>query len=668
MSDDDIRRKKDASSAPEGTGKTPANAAAGSGETQDEFVKVLREIPRMRSIAEAEEGPVRLPPPLMARFGAVTQGCGGILLTLLAIPMLMVAAGAGFAVWGPGLFLVAGFLLVFGTGGLWQGKLLPLVVSIPIIVLLATLFFYWETFIPAVVWLAPLGDLRLLYDVGARIASLVLVATLILHAVNAFGWRRLHMASRRGLILWAVVAIGLAALAIAFHVLQMQQREDWLTTHRDDWTAEAADGDPVLLGTNAYVTLSNSFISLEAENDDDVPIDRRLAELAANVDAGVSVLRIGASSDVLLEYEGIQNLEAGRTEGTKARIFIEDDVSEEDLPEKLAEAQDRAQRQQAFEQTYLEDLLASDPDLQFIVSDAQYSPYFLVQANDEENISWREFTRMHADRIRYYVSGEPYESLVDPAVMDAFRGRILAYEVVTEPSAYGTNSGIEEPTDETARLDAWVIHTEELIAIVKEANPAIRVGVTVGLQADFDRAYYEAVLGLDGLDFIGVRIYQMAAFEDLEDLIAQYGHPNEFGKELWITETWFGYCIAPQRSTEHDSLWLEAAVAFAGKESVTAVMASDYGCFIQQGGTFFSSDIDETDRTGTWETWRTLVAEEGDVVLSEPPAYVPAGDESGEAAGDGAGDDAGDTPDDAAGDDTPPADADSGSGTTDGAG
>ncbi len=62
-------------------------------------------------------------------------------------------------------------------------------------------------------------------------------------------------------------------------------------------------------------------------------------------------------------------------------------------------------------------------------------------------------------------------------------------------------------------LELWVAQTEHLIEIVHEESPETRIGVTIALDNDFNLDYYERVLHLDGIDQIGVRIFQPAAFE-----------------------------------------------------------------------------------------------------------------------------------------------------------
>jgi hypothetical protein len=133
--------------------------------------------------------------------------------------------------------------------------------------------------------------------------------------------------------------------------------------------------------------------------------------------------------------------------------------------------------------------------------------------------------------------------------------------------------------------------------------------VTVSIDNDFNLDYYERLLQMDGVDQIGFRVFQPAALNVIEDIFAQRGHPADFGKDLWIVETWYGYCLAPQRSMAMDSKWLEMISAYAASERMGGVLVADYGCFLQKGGTLFqSSGADLTGRTAVWKTWEEVVA------------------------------------------------------------
>jgi hypothetical protein len=298
----------------------------------------------------------------------------------------------------------------------------------------------------------------------------------------------------------------------------------------------------------------------------------QLAELDAAVQGGASVIRVSAGGDMLLEAE-------------TPRLF--NDSADEAGKQKAA---DRIARQQAAEKEYMDQLAASGVKL--YLTDSQYSPYLLVWANDNDSkkVSWDDFTAFQERRIRQYAG--QYKPLV--------------YEIVSEPEAYTQYSGIQEP-EGADMLDLWVAQTEKLIAAVQEVSPDTKIGVGVSIQSDFDKQFYQRALTLDGIDLVGVRIFQPAAFQVIEDLLAQDGSPMDHGKEMWIVETWYGYCLAPQRSMDLDGVWLETVAAFAAKDTMSAVFANDFGCFLQPGGTLFQTSVNLDGRTEVWRSWQALI-------------------------------------------------------------
>lgn len=547
-------------------------ASEPAGVEQDRVVEAMRSIPRMRAVEELD-GKARQftpPPPFASRMGGMAQGCGGVLLILTAIVMLLAALGSGYYLWGPGLLLAGGVLLVGGTLGVWRGRRVPLVMSIVTIVGLAIVAYFWYSFVPAAGALAPLGGLGLMLSMVVLLAILVLIATLVSDVITLFYWRRLGPATARNAILWAVVTSVLVVAALAFHFTQQTQRTAWLDEHLEDWTAEAAT-DTLRMGSTANVTLGYSFVT--AEEDDDDRLDVRLAELSAAVEAGARVVRLTASGDMLLEAE-------------QPRLFKADE--DKDPAEEQAKIAARITRQRDDEAAFLKAI--SELGVGLIVSDAQYTPYLLMKANDEEKAPWEEFTQVQEDRVRHYARA------LQP----------LAYEVVAEPAQYAEYSGIaeQEGADE---IGQWVAQTERLATAVREESPETLVGVSISIGDDFDLDFYEQVLALESIDFIGVRIFQPVAFDVLEDVLAERGHPADHGKELWLLETWYGYCLAPQRSMDLDATWLETAAAFAAKERITTVLANDYGCFLQEGGTLFQGEVDLEGRTEVWRRWQDLI-------------------------------------------------------------
>ncbi len=605
MTDNDTRREEDAKpddASPQDTAaETPADPGPaatpgkrsgkkkGQGQPEgadyepdkDPYIQALQDVPRMSAMegdTDAKGRPYTPPPPTISRIGGLLQGCGGVLLTILAVPMVLAALWFGFYLWGPGLLLGGGLVLIAGTAGVWTGRVTPLIVALVVVAGLAGVGYAWGSFVPAAAALSPIGQLGMLMAPGALLVALVLVVSFGVNLITLFYWRRLKQPLRqRHVAVWAIGVPVLIAAALILHFTQDQQRKTWLEDQLDAWTDEAAAAgvDSLELGANANVTLGYSFTTVE--EDDNSRLDVRLAELEAALASGVEIVRMSASGDLLLEVE-------------EPRLFtIDEDASADEQAEQAEENAARIARQRAYEDEYLSRLEESGAAL--YLSDSQYSPYLLVWANDEDAIEWDAFTALHADRVRHYAAE------FQPA----------RYGIVTEPSAYEQFSGLAGGKDEI-KLERWLAHTEDLIEIVREESPDTLIGVTVALQSDFDLDYYERALELDGIDFISFRIFQPGALTRLEEELEERGHPADFDKELWLSETWYGYCLAPQRSMELDGLWLDVVTAFAAKEGISGVLVADFGCFVQKGGTLFQDYEPGDDRTEVWEAWQDVVA------------------------------------------------------------
>lgn len=603
MTDDDTRRddaqksppgrKKPAPPPPPAAAPAPdaAQAADDYNPDDDPYIQALRDIPRMRNIATEKDTKGRVyepPPPTMARVGGMLQGCGGVLLTLLGGLMVLSALWFGFYVWGPALLLAGGLMLVLGTSGVWAGRFAPLSIAIGVIVVMAGVAYFWSSYIPAAAALSPIGQFGMIIAPGSMMVALVLVMALVVHVATLFSWKRLKPPTRRQVLAWAILVPGLIIAALVLHFTQNYQRASWLDDRLDEWGGApvAANSDPVTLGVNANITLGYSFLT--ADEGDDSNLDVRLAELDAILDTGAPIVRLSVGGDMLLEADTPRMFKVDEDPDAKNANTAEDNA-------------DRQARQLADETVFMTRLDDAGVDLLF--SDSQYTPYMLVWANDDKDaVQWDDFTRLHENRIRHYAAA------YHPA----------RYTIVNEPDAYKQYSAVKDPDSSSGSdssdnsdadyLDAWVAHTENLIAAVKEESPDTLVGVAIALQSDSDLDYYERVLSLDGLDYVGFRLFQAAAFDRLEEILDEYGHPNEFGKELWIMETWYGYCLAPQRSMTLDSKWLEVVTAFAAQNGVSGVLTADFGCFVQAGGTLFQEyEAASDDRTAVWETWRDLI-------------------------------------------------------------
>ncbi|NLE50514.1 MAG: hypothetical protein GX613_03850 [Chloroflexi bacterium] len=548
----------------------------------DRFLEAIRDLPKMRSIDDGKR--FAPPPPTVSRIGAVTQGCGAVALTLIGVVMLLTAMLYGFYVWGPSLMLISGLALLFGTAGIWRGARTAVAIAIPVLIGLAILAALWGSYLPAASALAPLGNFNVMLPLIVIGAVFILLLTLIVHIVSLFYWNRLRPFSQRGLILWGAVLGFLVVLAVGFHFVQQNQREAWMAEHKDDWSAQAAT-DTLQLGANSNVTLGYSFVSAgaaEGEEAPEVPFDERVAELNAIVDSGAKLLRLGASGDMLFERDEPVLFVAAPAQGEES--------SEDDEAQPTVDAAERIAEQQDYEAQFMARVQESGINL--VIADSQYTPYLLVKGGEEDDNSWDDFRAYHRQRVAHYAETyQPY-----------------AYEIVNEPAAYTEFSDLADFESAEQQLELWLEHTQELIDLVREVSPNTLVGVSVAPQNEFDVDYYERVLEL-GIDFVAFRVYQPAQYDLIEETLAERGHPQEKGAELWLAETWYGYCLAPQRSMELDAEWLETAVAFAARYDGSAVLPNDFGCFLQPGGTLFAAEIDENGRTEVWETWQRLIAE-----------------------------------------------------------
>ena len=578
MTDDDIRR--DDAADPEHEPGTeldyePEPRDHPPGYEPDPHAAMLRGLPRLRHIETDIDKKIFVPPPpTVSRIGGLSQGCGGLLLTIMGVMMLVVAVWFGYYLWGPGLILGGGVILIFGTKGVWAGRKNAVIVSTSAILIVAVIAYFWQSFIPAAGALSPIGAIGVFLAPASMLITLILSVTLITNVVALFYWKRLKELNPRGLVIWGSVAAVLIVLAMGAHFAQQQARQNWLNDQFDSYTAEASD-NVLIMGSNSNVTLGYSFVTVE--EGDDPRMDIRLAEFDAGIEAGASLIRMSASGDMLQEAE-------------VARMFPLDEDAD-DPEEEAQKAADRLVRQQEVEQLFMDHVLESGVDL--LISDAQYSPYMLVWSSDEDadvEFTWESFTELQAERIEHYAS----------TLQPAF------YEIVNEPRAYSEFSGVESADDEEL-LELWIAQTERLIAIVEDVSPDTQIGVAISLGEDFDLEFYTRVLEFDGIDFIGLRAFQPAAFDRIEEIIAEQGHPADFGKELWIMETWYGYCLAPQRSMDLDATWLEVAAAFAASHNISTVLASDYGCFVQEGGTLFQDIDDLESRTDVWQRWQELI-------------------------------------------------------------
>lgn len=560
MSEDQTRRS---------TADTPDSPAS----EPDSLVSALRSIPRLRSIEEEAPGKVkrfRPVPPMACRIGGMSQGCGGLLVSVIGVIMLLAALWYGFYLWGPGLLLGAGLVLIAATLGVWRGQRVPIVVSIGAVIVAAVIGLTWESFIMVAGRLSPLGQAGVLLGPATSLVALILLVTLAANIISLVYWRRLLPSTRRGVAVWGFGVLALVFIAVMLHTTQQQQRKAWMQDQLDTWRPDAVT-DTLTLGSTLNVTLGYSFLTVDEGEDD--RLATRIAELQAAIDAGADILRVTASGDVLLEEQ-------------QPRLFNDDDSDEG-----RQKAQNRLLRYTAAELAYM--TLVQQSGAALLLADYQYSPYLMLRSyEDKVDIPWDEFITLHTERIRHYAAQYQPDY----------------YEIVNEPAQYTAYSRVAAPKD-TDLAEAWVAHIQDLAAVVLEVSPQTQVGVAIALGDELDATVYQQLLQSDAIDFFGFRTFQPGAFAAIEDLFEVRGYPSAAGKAAWILETWYGACLAPQRSQELDGDWLELTAAFAAKEGMAGVLASDFGCFVKEGGTVFGDAPGPRDRTAVWERWRDLVVQ-----------------------------------------------------------
>jgi membrane protease YdiL (CAAX protease family) len=135
-----------------------------------------------------------------------------------------------------------------------------LVLGIVLTIVVFVVIYMWRYFVFAVAILSPLGALSdVMYGLALAVGLLGLFATLVLHIITLFFWKRLiPPQQRRPLILWGIGLVALIVLPVVFHVVYGQQRFTWLEDRRDEWQAEAST-NTLYLGANTGFSLGYTF-------------------------------------------------------------------------------------------------------------------------------------------------------------------------------------------------------------------------------------------------------------------------------------------------------------------------------------------------------------------------------------------------------------------------
>ena len=247
-----------------------------------------------------------------------------------------------------------------------------------------------------------------------------------------------------------------------------------------------------------------------------------LADLEAIAMAGSQYVRVGASGDHLL------------------------------LPNEV---------QESLDDRYMEAVRATGIPL--VLVDCQHAQAL------GKRLEWDEFCKFQRRRIEYY------QRRYHPAV----------YIVACEPLTYHQFTLASEAT---FSADAWAIQLREMCQLVKSIDAQTRTGITVLVMDGKDPEWDVWTHLSDGpeLDILSVEIYSPENFQQTEDRLAKYGHPEDVGKSFWIAETYNGWALSGKRRWDQDAAWLRVVNTFAQHTHAEAVLVWTFGAFIP-GGNYY---------------------------------------------------------------------------------
>jgi hypothetical protein len=198
---------------------------------------------------------------------------------------------------------------------------------------------------------------------------------------------------------------------------------------------------------------------------------------------------------------------------------------------------------------------------------------------------------------------------------------------------------VHEPTTMAARMrqrvsaQQWFDFAQAAIRAVKDASPKTRCGVGV---LEYEAAYIQRFLALDGLDTVSLDIYTLRRLEAFDAIIKA---AQARGKAVYIEETWRptytgveagGYgtledfvsrAIGNRAFAEIDAKWLEAISLYASAwnlEAITPFWTQTFFLYVTGGGDGgldpeydrrVAEAIDQGARTATFDAYKALAAE-----------------------------------------------------------
>lgn len=198
---------------------------------------------------------------------------------------------------------------------------------------------------------------------------------------------------------------------------------------------------------------------------------------------------------------------------------------------------------------------------------------------------------------------------------------------------------VHEPTTMAGRMrqrvsaQQWFDFAQAAIRAVKDASPRTRCGVGV---LEYEAAYFQRFLALDGLDTVSLDIYTLRRLEAFDAMITA---AQARGKTVYIEETWrptytgleaAGYgtledfvsrAVGNSAFAEIDAKWLEAISLYASVwnlEAVTPFWTQTFFLYVTGGGDGgldpeydrkVAEAIGQGARTATFDAYKTLAAE-----------------------------------------------------------
>ncbi|MEM2902292.1 MAG: hypothetical protein QXO32_06140 [Candidatus Bathyarchaeia archaeon] len=217
----------------------------------------------------------------------------------------------------------------------------------------------------------------------------------------------------------------------------------------------------------------------------------------------------------------------------------------------------------------------------------------------DKNLSLTEFTAIHRNYTRFF----------------AERFKPEYYSVVSEPDTYHYTGAVKEAFN----LTAWVEEAKASAREVKKVSPDTKVGVSIYYNENELKFYREAIK-LKELDFIGLNIYSYGSsalhlfntdvLEMFQQVIDQ-DSPRNYGKELWITETWNGVggSLFQGWKEDSDAKWIRATAYFAEANGMEGCVINYGYHLISYRGLWMGGEVDLPSRTKVFYALKALTEE-----------------------------------------------------------